>query len=246
MKEEADAWRSFEAALTAAAEPLQAAMAAALIAKKHGGKASGDRGDAARKALASVLGDGVFAEASIVPGVRERIDALLEILTKAKISTRAIELPELPAPPVPFVPDFRIVKLPESTAREAQPGLVRMGRDVGDEVDAVGRRVAQSARPPAGYVEERPIAGFTSGRPTRTADPHTVERVSVFRTQRSLHDRAQRHMPALIGLAEQAEKGERFVPDRPTFEALVAIAGVVTGIRSCARAPAMPRRRPPI
>lgn len=38
------------------------------------------------------------------------------------------------------------------------------------------------------------------------------------------------HMPALIALAEQTEAGERFTPDKATFEALVAIAGVLTGV----------------
>lgn len=38
------------------------------------------------------------------------------------------------------------------------------------------------------------------------------------------------HLPALVELAEKAQAGDRFIPNKATFEAMVAIVGIVTGI----------------
>lgn len=183
---EAEAWARVASALEAAAAPLQEATAAAHVARKHGGdQHGGTRCEAARKAIATILTgtESAFAEMVMATKVRQCAEAILQTLSASKIETRAIELPEIPAPAVPFKSGITVIGPVDPEA--AADGVINMGRNARSHAGD-GRSIEQSARPLAGYRgEERPIAGFACGKPSQSSGPTEVEQVSVFPGRRA-------------------------------------------------------------
>ncbi|QJP12991.1 hypothetical protein G3545_04560 [Starkeya sp. ORNL1] len=199
---EEEAFEAFSIAFRGVVGPLQRMAAARHIAAAHG-IAITDRGRTIRDRLRAAghnsersegrrqrkvvipAAQGIPTEImsgtdAFFPGYISAVEDLIHHLQRDGVPIQGVAPPELERP-VGVQPPF---PTPALIIRPASPSpeTIHIGRARAPELGDDGVPVEQSAQPPAGYRgEERQIAGFTSGRPARTADPTEVERVSVFR-----------------------------------------------------------------